>query len=517
MRRLDVERFWLVLIVLAVVLIGLIVLRSVTKKRYWNYLIALVVLATLGYAGYRYWQNRPRPDPLAGGVVYTVQRGEVLEVVEATGNLSPVRQAALSFSIAGRLESIAVSTGERVRAGQVLAVLEKKDLELQLAQAQAGLEVAEANLQKLLAGAREEDIAAAQSALNQALAAQQESRVTLSAATEQARLSWVQAANALRDAQATYSQIYWDNRELEKRLAEYKQDLPEENRRAEERAWRAVQNAEAAMEQARLAYEAAKQREESSARTAQAQVASARANLERLLNGATSQELAAAQASVEQARAALNLAQAQLEKAALRAPFDGVVTTVLANPYDQVSSLTPILILADLSSYRVDVEVDEVDIGRIRVGQEARITLDALPGVELPGRVEEVALSPTTSQGVITYRVRLRLTDLGKAELRPGLTVNARIITGRASGVLIVPRRAVRLGQDGQPYVEKVLPGKDLERVPVQLGLEGTEVVEIASGLKEGETIFVRGVVQQGQLQQIIEDASSGRPVQMRP
>lgn len=517
MRRLDVERFWLVLIVLAVVLIGLIVLRSVTRKRYWNYFIALVVLAALGYAGYRYWQNRPQPDPLAGGVVYTVQRGEVLEVVEATGNLAPVRQAALSFSIAGRLESIAVSTGERVRAGQVLAVLEKKDLELQLAQAQAGLEVAEANLQKILAGARKEDIAAAQSALNQALAAQQEAQVTLSAATEQARLSWVQAANALRDAQATYSQIYWDNRELEKRLAEYKQDLPEENRRAEERAWRAVQNAEAAMEQARLAYEAAKQREESSYRTAQAQVASARANLERLLNGATAQELAAAQASVEQARASLNLAQAQLEKATLRAPFDGVVTTVLANPYDQVSSLTPILILADLSSYRVDVEVDEVDIGRIRVGQEARITLDALPGVELPGRVEEVALSPTTAQGVITYRVRLRLTDLGKADLRPGLTANARIITGRASGVLIVPRRAVRLGQDGQPYVEKVLPGKELERVPIQLGVESAEVAEVVSGLEEGEAIFVRGVVQQDQLQQIIQNASSGQPIRMRP
>ncbi len=511
------ERFWPVWLVLAVILIALIVLRSVTRKRYWNFLIALVVLAGVALGGYRLWVNRPQPDPLAGGVVYTVQRGEVLEVVEATGNLMPARQATPSFSIAGRLEEIAVSTGGRVRAGQVLAVLEKKDLELQLAQAQAGVEVAEANLQKLLAGAREEDIAAAQSALNQALAAQQESRVTLSAATEQARLSWIQAANALRDAQAAYSQIYWDNRELEQRLEKYKQELPEENRQAEERAWRAVQNAEAAMEQARLAYEAAKQREESSSRTAQAQVASARANLERLLNGATAQELAAARASVEQARASLNLAQAQLEKATLRAPFDGVVTTVLANPYDQVSSLTPILILADLSSYRVDVEVDEVDIGRIRVGQEARISLDALPGVELPGRVEEVALSPTTAQGVITYRVRLRLTDLGEAQVRPGLTVNARIITGRASNVLIVPRRAVRLGQDGQPYVEKVLPGKELKRVPVQLGMEGAEVVEVVSGLEEGEAIFVRGVVQQDQLQEILRNASSGQPMRVRP
>ncbi len=510
-------RVWLVLIVLAVVLIGLIVLRSVTRKRYWNYGIALAVLAALGYAGYRYWQNRPQPDPLAGGAIYTVQQGDVLEVVEATGNLSPVRQATLSFSIAGRLESIAVSTGERVRTGQTLAVLDKKDLELQLAQAQAGLEVAEANLQKLLAGAREEDIAAAQSALNQALAAQQESQVTLAAATEQARLSWVQAANALRDAQATYSQIYWDNRELEKRLEKYKQELPEENRLAEERAWRAVQNAEAAMEQARLAYEAAKQREASSTRTAEAQVASARANLERLLHGATAQELAAAQASAEQARASLNLAQAQLEKATLRAPFDGVVTTILANPYDQVSSPTPILILADLSAYRIDVEVDEVDIGRVQVGQEGRISFDALPGVELQGRVEEVALSPTTAQGVITYRVRLHLTDLGKANLRPGLTANVRILTGRAEGVLVVPRRAVRLGQDGQPYVEKVLPGKELERVPVRLGIEGSEVVEVVSGLEEGEAVFVRGVVQQDQLQQLIQDASSGQPIRMRP
>ena len=511
------QRFWLLLIAWAVVLIGLIVLRARTGKRYWNYLLVLVVLAGLGYAGYRYWQSRPQPDPLAGGTLYTVQRGEVLEVVEATGNLTPVRQATLSFSIAGRLVEIHVSTGERVRAGQALAELDKGDLELQLAQAQAGLEVAEANLQKLLAGAREEDITAARSALDQALAAQRENAVALSAATEQARLSWIQAANALRDAQANYSQIYWDNRELEQRLEKYKQDLPEENRLAEERAWRAVQNAEAAMEQARLAYEAAKEREETSARTAQAQVNTARANLERLLSGATSQELAAAQASVEQARVALEIAQAQLDKATLRAPFDGVVTTVLANPYDQVSSLTPILILADLSSYYVDVEVDEVDISRVQVGQEARISLDALAGVEVPARVEEVALTPTTAQGVITYRVRLYLAGPPESGLRPGLTANARIITGRASGVLMVPRRAVRMGQDGRPYVEKVLPGKELERVPVQLGLEGAEVVEVVSGLEEGETIFVRGVVQQGQLQQIIENASSGRPIQVRP
>jgi len=496
---------------------GLIVLRIRTKRGLWTILLIVAVLIAAALVVLP--RIVPQPPSLSEqGEIDTVARGNLVAVVEATGNLSPVAQSNVAFSTAGRLVEIEVSTGERVQAGQVLAVLDKKDLELQLAQAQAGLKVAEANLEKVLAGSRPEDVSVAQSNLAQAVANRQELEVSLSAATEQARLSWIQAANALRDAQATYTRIYWDNRELEQRLARYDQELPDENKDAEAKAWRAVENAEAAMEQARLAYEQALQRQNTSLQAARSQVASAQANLERVLNGATAQDIAVAQASVEQSRAAVAVAQAQLDKATLTAPFAGVVATVLVEEGSQVNSATPILVLLDPSAYYVDVEVDEVDIPRVQVGQAVSITLDALPDVDLAAQVQEIALSPSPSQGVVTYRVRVRVADPGEAPLRPGMTANVRIITQRAENVLIVRRRAVRI-ENGQAYVERVLPGDILERVPVQLGLEDPTYVEIVSGLQEGDSVFVRGVVS-NPLQQIMQQPSMGggfRPGTVQP
>ena len=489
-------------------------------KRRWIVVLLIVVVLGLAAVGAGLWSSRARAQAgqPAEGETYTVSRGDIVGVVEASGNLTPIAQANLSFSTQGTLVEILVATGDRVTQGQPLARLDTADLELELARAQAGLDAAQANLDRLLAGAREEDVVVAQNGLDQALASLEEQRVTLVASTEQARLSWLQAANRLRDAQAEYSRIYWDNREMEDRLARIKKELPQESIDAEAAAWRAVENGETAMEQARLSYEQARERQEVALRTAQAQVETARANLAKLTSGASVEEVAAAQASVRQAQASYDLARSQVEKATLPAPFAGVVATVLAEVHNQVSPAVPILILLDLSSYYVDVEVDEVDIGEVTVGLEAEVAVDALPGVELPAKVEEVALSPSTAQGVVTYRVRVRVTDLGNSGVRPGMTANARLITQRASGVLLVPRRAVRIA-DGEAYVELVregVRGTGLEQVAVTLGLGDSLNVEIMSGLQEGDPVFVRGVVQQNQLQQMFE-GGPGQVDRQRP
>lgn len=504
------------------ILLGLIVLAGLffvlwrrTKKGGWLALFLVVVVGGAAAVTYRVRTGRAGEDPLADGVAVAAVRGEIAEVVEASGNLVPLDEASATFSTAGRLAEICVESGERVREGDVLGRLDTADLELQLSQAGAGLDLAEANLAKLLAQARPEDVEVAQSTLDQALASQDELRVALDTATEQARLTWVQAANALRDAQANYENIYWDNRELEDRLAKYDQELPDANVDAEAQAWRAVENAEAAMEQARLSYEQAVQRRDTSLRTARAQVDSARANLERLTNGAGSEDIAAAQAAVAQSRIAVDLAQAQLDKAVLTAPIDGVVATILVDVHDQVSAAMPVLTLLDISSYYVDVEVDEVDIPQTDVGQKTWVFLDALPEVELVGEVSEIALSPSVGMGVVTYRVRVRLLDLQGAPVMPGMSANVHIVVLEAADALIVPRRAVR-SEEGQFYVERVTDDDQLETVPVELGLEDPFYVEILSGLEEGERVFVRGVVERNQIQQILEEGP-GSAQRFRP
>jgi HlyD family secretion protein len=500
-------RLWWVVVPFVVVIVALIVLRVVTKKRVFGTLLTLLIIAgVVLFIGYSLLSARAPADPLAGGEVVAVQRGDIAEVVEATGNLAPAAQLSLAFTTQGQLVDIYVATGERVYPGEVLAKLDTADLELQLAQAQAGLNVAEANFNKVTAGARPEDVTVARSNLSQAQTSLSQQEATLAADTERARLSWIQSANNLRDAQAKYSQVYWDNINLAKRLADIGRSLPQDNIDAEAAAWHAVENAQAAMDQARLAYEQAQERQDASIRTARDQVSSAVANLSKVTDGATPQDIAAAQASVDQSRTSVELAQAQLDKATLRAPFAGVVATVLVDEQTQVSPATPVLVLLDPSSYFVDVEVDEVDISSVAAGQVVSITLDALPDVELPAKVKETALSPSPGTGVVTYRVRVQVTDLRKAAIRPGMTANVRIITRQATNVLIVPRRAVRVG-DGITYVERVLAGDRLEAVAVQLGLQDPSSVQIVSGLQEGDQVFVRGVVQ-NPLQQMMQQPS---------
>lgn len=497
-------------------LIVLGALAILIKRQPWKgilvTLFVLALVASLALVGWRVRQRRTQTDPLEGGEVYTVSRGDIAEVIEATGNLSPAAHVPLVFSIPGTLAELHVTTGQEVLEREVLARLDTADLELQLAQAQASLDLALANRDKLLAGARPEDVQVAESSLSQATANAAELHVTLSTATEQARLSWVQAANALRDAQATYENIYWENRELEQEAKKWGREIPDARLDAEAQAWRAVENAEAAMEQARLSYEQALQREDTSLRAAQSQVTSAWANLERLENGPALEDIAVSEISVEQARLAYDQAKAQLAKATLVAPFDGIVATVLADLHNQVSAANPILILLDPSSYYVDVQVDEVDISQVAVGQEGRILLDALPEVELPAEVIEVALSSSaTGQGVVTYRVRVQVNDLKGTPVRPDMTANVDIITRRATDVLVVPRRAVRL-EEGQAYVERILPGDRLEQVPVELGLGDPFYIEIVSGLQEGDRVFVRGVVERNQIQRFFQGGPSGMP-----
>ena len=501
---------WIIAVSLVVVVLSLVGLVLGWKRlaTAWRILLGLLLAAGLFFAGASWLRARKAVDPLVGGEVVAVTRGPIAEVVEATGNLSPAAQVTLSFTTQGTLLELLVHTGSPVVRGQPLARLDTRDLELQVAQAKASLDAARANLEKVLSAARPEDVRAARASLDQAQANLEELRVTLATSVEQARLSWIQAANNLRDAQAHYSQVYWDNRELEDRLEKIGKSLPQENVDAEAQAWRAVENAQASMEQARLSYEQALQRQETSLRSAQAQVDAARANLERLIAGSTSAEIAALQAAVAQAQAAYEQAQLQLAKATLTAPFAGVVGDVFVQPYNQVTVASPILVLLDPSSYSVDVEVDEVDISKVAVGQEAQVKVDALPEVEIAARVTEIALSPTTGQGVVTYRVRVRLEKGTEATVRPGMTVSVRIITQRVDGALIVPRRAVRI-ENGQAYVQRVLPGGRLENTPVTLGLADSFNIQVVSGLAEGDQVFVPSVVQRNAIQQLFQGGST--------
>lgn len=492
-------------------------------------LIVLGLLTGVGYLGYQRFSRSQQPERVAGEQI-PVTPGTISATVNATGSVAPARQVTLTFRTPGRVQAIAVAEGARVAAGDLLAQQETTDLEFAVAQAEASLAVAEARLRQLQQPGRESDIVAAEAQLASArenLARAQEganaedvraARAQLSAAQaalnkvlagpdetqlRQAQANLARAEAALQQAQAAYDQVKWRND-----IGALPQSLQLQQATIDYEAAKASYDAAAAgpgqeqIEQARAQVVQAEASLDRLTRgptaadiaAAEAQVAQAEASLVKLREGADPNEIAAAEAQVAQAEIALEQAQANLEGAAIVAPFAGTVASVGAQETELVTSATPMIVLVDLSAFHLDVQVDEIDVGQVKVGDTVTVTLDAFREQPFPGVIERVSPVATTVQGVVSYPVRIALDQAAApGELRSGLTANAAITTERREGVLLVPNRAISIDRaSGELFVEKLAAGgTSTTRTRITTGLRNESVSEVTSGLSAGEIIVI--------------------------
>jgi HlyD family secretion protein len=225
----------------------------------------------------------------------------------------------------------------------------------------------------------------------------------------------------------------------------------------------------------------------------QAQQDATQAQLDLLLAGATEGQIAAAEAQVEQAQVALELAELSLEKATLRAPFDGVVAAVNVTAGEITSAgPLPAVTLLDTSRFHMTVGVDEMDVGWLAVGQTAQVTLDALPDVEITGRVERIAPAATVDAGgVVYYDVIIEL-DPTYVAIRADMTANVTIVVEELTDVLMIPTWVVRVDDAGQTYVNQQV-GDEIVRMDVELGVRHEGFAQVLNGLSEGnEAIWVQ-------------------------
>jgi HlyD family secretion protein len=159
-----------------------------------------------------------------------------------------------------------------------------------------------------------------------------------------------------------------------------------------------------------------------------------------------------AQAAVKQARALLDIDQTNLGRTEIRAPIDGIVLDRKVEVGQTVASTfqTPVLftLAEDLTHMRLQVDVDEADVGRIHEGENALFTVDAYPDRKFAARVFQFRNAPQTSEGVVTYPVVLDVANPDLA-LRPGMTANAEIIAAKHTDVLLVPNGALRFTPPG--------------------------------------------------------------------
>lgn len=409
---------------------------------------------------------------------FVVKRGVIEATVSATGSIAPEAEVTLGFEFGGKVEEIFVEKGQTVKAGDPLAKLETASLELQVAQAQATLALNEAKLQQTMEGASAEDIAAAEAELASAKANYE--KVKAGPTEEElivAKADMEKAAIAVQKAQAEYDEVAW---------VPGVSALPQS----------------AALQQASIDYERAKANyrkiaqspTESELKSAWAQVVQAQTKLDKLRKSPTPEDVAIAQAQVDQARAQLEEAQLKLKKALITAPFEGVVASLGADVGEWVSSNTPMVVLVDISSFHIDVEVDEVDISQVAVGQKVLITLDALPDEEIAGRVEAIAPTANVDDGVVSYIVTVAIEPTA-APLRAGMSANTTITTDRKEDALIVPNRYIQIDREsGKMYVERLEGDGLASRVEIQTGLRSELYSEVVAGLEEGDTLVLRGL-----------------------
>ena len=349
--------------------------------------------------------SAPRATPTAQSAA------ESTRAVSVSGRVVPGRWAALSFHYGGRLTDLHVREGQKVAAGQELAALDHTDADLGMRVAAEALAVRKADLARAQAAPMASDLLAARASVE---AARSTLHVLESAPQardlEEARLQVEIAKNAL-----------W--------ATQLEGNVPGLPISAQQAARARAAASEQSLHIAELQYERVRSGATADALAgARASLATAQAALESLERGASPAELDGLRAASNAAQVALEQAQCPVMDAQLVAPFAGTVTQVSARVAEHVGPGSPVLILADLDTLRVETtDLDQTDLGVIRVGQRVDLTFDALPGEVLRAKVTRIADATTSGQGGTSFTLTIEL-DSPDARLRWGMTAFADII-----------------------------------------------------------------------------------------
>ncbi|MCL4425393.1 MAG: efflux RND transporter periplasmic adaptor subunit [Firmicutes bacterium] len=214
---------------------------------------------------------------------------------------------------------------------------------------------------------------------------------------------------------------------------------------------------------------------------------SAQINLDNLKNSATSTDVKTQGLKVQQSQLNLNLRLIDLANLSIPAPVAGLMTFRGVNIGDRIGQNAVIGTVSDLSRMNVTVPVDELDVAKVKPGQKADLTLDALPNRNFRGTVMSIAPQGVSRDGVASFNVTIEIEN--PQGILPGMTANASILIEKKNGVLMVPAEAVRkIG--GKDSVNVLVAGVP-QRREVKVGSQNTYEVEIVSGLKEGDVIVL--------------------------
>jgi HlyD family secretion protein len=345
---------------------------------------------------------------------------EFAPIVSVTGEVTPEVWATLSAQAGGTVQEVLVKSDDEVAEGDVVVRLDDTDAQLAVQQAEAALETAQAQLALLKAGPRPEEIAvaerqieAAQAVISQTIA----QRGQLTVGTTEAEIAAAEAEVAAAEVARKAAEDHYD--QIKGKIHGW---IEEEAILQLHAAEQALEAAQAWLAQVRGSAWAQIRSADAAIQSAEVQRNIAQAQLDLLKTGATAEEIAVSEAAVAQAEAALETARVALERCEVRAPFAGTVGAVDVREGELVTPGQPLITLGDLSTLQVETtDLDEIDVARVAVGQQATITFDALPEQVFAGRVIHISPMAEPGTGGVNYTVILELDELDPV-IRWGMT-----------------------------------------------------------------------------------------------
>lgn len=406
--------------------------------------------------------------------------------IAASGSLVPAQNVNISPKVAGIVAQLLVEQGDRVQQGQVLARMDPRDLEGQAMQARASIAQAQARLAELRAGNRVEEVAQAQARVSQAKAELGRRRDGQPEAIAEAESQMVAAqANATlsRNRVGRYQQLTAAGAETRDRLDEVMRD---------------DQNSQALLREAQKRLERVRNQTQREIEQAQASVREAQEAYQLAQKGPRREEIAQAIAAVREAEGRLRVIENQFRDTVIRAPFAGVITQKYASvgafvtpttSASATSSATSASIVALAKELEVLAKVPEVDIGKVRSGQQVEIRADAYPDETFTGRVRLVSPEAVVEQNVTSFQVRISLLS-GRDKLLSGMNADLTFLGDTVDDAVVVPTVAIAT-QKGQTGV--YLPDEDNkpEFQPVTIGSSIGDQTQILDGVTPGKRVFI--------------------------
>ncbi len=447
------------------------------KSIRWIAALVIIILAFIII----YNSNRSQQNAQEAYQTVEATRGDLIAIVGGTGIVEANQTVDLAWQTTGRVDSVNVKVTDKVKKGDILADLADNTLPQSVILAQADLVTAKKDLEDLINSNTESAEAYAKVVdLEQELRDAEDDRDywnykgTSITRVNNARQEFIDADEEFKIYESAYDALSSLPADDPKRV-EAKEKY-NEYKLIRDKALRALNYLLGKGYGHQVAEDFAHYD------VVKAQMDDAQREWDRVKNGPNADDINAAEAKVAAAEATVSLGW-------IEAPFDGVVTLAYPKAGDEIETGTAAFRMDDLSRLFVNVDISEVDINRVKVGQRADLTFDAINGITYSGEVTEVAAVGYDSGSGVDFTVTLEITDADK-QVKPGMTAAVNIIVSEVTDVLTVPNRAVRL-KDNHRIVYVLRDGK-LQEIEIEIGSASDTNVEVVSGdLKEGDQIVL--------------------------